>query len=45
MSDEKMTQEEIKEVFQSIRKLSRNLEDILLADSLCKLIDDLMEKM
>ena len=42
---EKMTQEEIKEVFQSIRKLSRNLEDILLADSLCKLIDDLMEKM
>ena len=42
---EKMTQEEIKEVFQNIRKLSRNLEDILLADSLCKLIDDLMEKM
>ena len=42
---EKMTLEEIKEVFQSIRKLSRNLEDILLADSLCKLIDDLMEKM
>ncbi len=44
-SSEKMTQEEIKEVFQNIRKLSRNLEDILLADSLCKLIDDLMEKM
>lgn len=44
-SSERMTQEEIKEVFQNIRKLSRNLEDILLADSLCKLIDDLMEKM
>lgn len=44
-SSEKMTQEEIKEVFKNIRKLSRNLEDILLADSLCKLIDDLMEKM
>ena len=44
-SSEKMTQEEIKEVFQNIRKLSRNLEDILLADSLCKLTDDLMEKM
>lgn len=42
---EKMSQEEIKGVFQTIRNLSRNLEDIILADSLCKLIDELLEKM
>ena len=44
-NDKNLSSEQIKSVLENTKVLARNLEDSLLADALCKLADEVLEKM
>ena len=44
-NDKNLSSEQVKSVLENTKVLARNLEDSLLADALCKLADEVLEKM